>query len=60
MADVLRVPDLREFAESPVIDAYIDRACDRDSFRKAHAGQMAHFAAADGSRGQVPDEPGPS
>ena len=51
MADVLRVPDLRDFAASPVIDAYIDRACDRDSFRKAFADQLAHFQAADGSRG---------
>ena len=51
MADVLRVPTLREFAASPVIDAYIDRACDRDSFRKALADQLAHFQAGDASRG---------
>ena len=50
MADVLRVADLRDFAASPVIDAYIDRACDRDSFRKAHADQLAHFRAADAGR----------
>ena len=50
MADVLRVPDVRAFAASPVIDAYIDRACDRESFRKAFADQLAHFQAADGSR----------
>jgi len=47
MADVLRVPTLRDFAASPIIDAYIDRACDRDSFRKAFADQLAHFQAAD-------------
>ena len=47
MADVLRVPTLREWAASPVIDAYIDRACDRDSFRKAVADQLAHFQAGD-------------
>lgn len=47
MADVLRVPDVREFAASPVIEAYVDRACDRHAFRKAHADQMAHFQAAD-------------
>ena len=51
MADVLRVPSLRAFAASPVIDAYIDRACDRDSFRKASADQLAHFQAGDASRG---------
>ena len=47
MADVLRVPDLREFADSRIIDAYIDRICGRDAFRKAHADQLAHFAASD-------------
>jgi glutathione S-transferase len=47
MADVLRVPRLREFAASPVIDGYIDRATDRPAFVKAHADQMAHFACAD-------------
>ncbi len=50
MADVLRVPKVRDFAASPVIDAYVDRACDREAFRKAHADQLAHFKAADGSR----------
>ena len=50
MADVLRVPTLRDFAASPVIDAYIDRVCDRDAFRKAFADQLAHFQAADASR----------
>lgn len=48
MADVLRVPDLRDFAASPVIDSYVDRACDRDAFRKAVADQLAHFRAAEG------------
>ena len=51
MADVLRVPTLREFADSPVLESYIARACDRDSFRKAYADQLAHFQAADGNRG---------
>lgn len=50
MADVLRVPALREFAASPVLDSYVDRVCDRDAFRKAHADQLAHFAAADAHR----------
>ncbi len=48
MADILRVPTLREFAGSSVLDSYIDRACDRDGFRRARADQMAHFEAADG------------
>lgn len=50
MADVLRVPKVRDFAASPVIDAYIDRACDREAFRKAFADQLAHFQAADESK----------
>ena len=50
MADVLRVPKVRAFAASPVIDAYIDRACDREAFRKAFADQLAYFQAADLSR----------
>lgn len=50
MADIFRVPALRAFAASPVIDAYVDRVCDRDSFRKALAGQLAHFEAADERR----------
>ena len=50
MADVLRVPAVREFAASPIIEAYIDRVCDREAFRKAFADQLAHFRAADGSR----------
>lgn len=51
MADILRVSALREFAASPVIDAYVDRVCDRDAFRKAFADQLAYFRAADASRG---------
>lgn len=50
MADILRVPDLRDFAASPAIDAYIDRVCDRPSFRKAVADQITHFEAGDRSR----------
>ena len=51
MADVLRIPDVRDFAASAVIDAYVDRACDREAFRKAFADQLAHFQAADASKG---------
>jgi glutathione S-transferase len=50
MADVLRVPDVRNFAKSEVIENYIVRACDRPAFRKAHADQLAHFAAGDALR----------
>lgn len=50
MADVLRIPDVRKFAESPTIEAYIDRACDRPAFRKAYADQLAHFSEADARR----------
>ena len=50
MADVLRVQKLRDFAASPVFEAYIDRVCDRDSFRKAVADQLDHFAAGDRAR----------
>lgn len=50
MADVLRVPQVRAFAASPVLDAYIDRACDREAFRKAFDDQLAHFQAADARR----------
>ena len=52
MADILRVPALRDFAASPVIEAYIERSCDRDAFKKAFADQLAHFAA--GDRDRVP------
>jgi glutathione S-transferase len=47
MADILRVSALREFAASPVLNAYIDRVCDREPFRKAHADQIEYFRAAD-------------
>ena len=50
MADILRVPALREFAASPVLDDYIDRACSREAFGKAYAAQLAHFAAGDRDR----------
>ena len=50
MADVLRVPKLRAFAASPVIEAYIERACARPAFQKAFSDQVAHFAEADARR----------
>ncbi len=47
MADVLRVPDVRAFGDRPATEAYIQRVTARPTFRKAHADQMAHFAAGD-------------
>jgi hypothetical protein len=50
MADVLRVPKVRSFGDRPATEAYVTRITARPSFKKAHADQMAHFAAADKMR----------
>jgi glutathione S-transferase len=50
MSDVLRVPKVRAFAESPAIEAYIERACTRPAFKKALSDQLDHFAAGDRQR----------
>ena len=47
MADVLRVPQVRAHGARPATDAYVARLTARPAFRKAHADQIAHFAAAD-------------
>ncbi|UUP17852.1 glutathione S-transferase family protein [Nitratireductor thuwali] len=47
MADVLRVEKVRAFGDRPATEAYVARMTERPAFRKAHADQMAHFAAAD-------------
>jgi glutathione S-transferase len=48
MADVLRLVDRFDgLAEFPVCRDYVARATVRPCFVKAHADQMAHFAAAD-------------
>lgn len=47
MADVLRVDLVRAHGKRPATECYIKRVIDRPAFRKAHADQMAHFAAAD-------------
>jgi glutathione S-transferase len=48
MADVLRLVDRFDgLAEYPACRAYVSRATSRPAFIKAHADQMAHFAAAD-------------
>jgi len=53
MADVLRLVDRFDgLADHPACRAYITRATVRPAFIKAHADQMAHFAAADKAEGQ--------
>jgi glutathione S-transferase len=48
MSDVLRLVDrFGGLADCPACKAYVDRATARPAFQKAHADQMAHFAAAD-------------
>lgn len=48
MADVLRLVDRFDgLATFPACRTYVARATARPSFKKAHADQMAHFAAAD-------------
>lgn len=48
MADVLRLVDRFDgLAEYPACRNYVRRATSRPGFSKAHADQMAHFAAAD-------------
>ncbi|MET0363571.1 MAG: glutathione S-transferase family protein [Sphingobium sp.] len=50
MADVLRIPPLRARGDRPATEAYIQRLVARPAFKKAHADQLAHFAATDESR----------
>jgi len=52
MADVLRVSAVRSFGNRPASEAYVSRATDRPSFKKARADQIAHFQAADAKRAQ--------
>lgn len=52
MADVLRVSAVRSFGKRPATEAYVRRATDRPSFKKARADQIAHFEAADAKRTQ--------
>jgi glutathione S-transferase len=53
MADVLRLVDrFGGLAEHPACGAYVARATARPAFLKAHADQLAHFAAAD--QGKAP------
>lgn len=51
MADVLRLVDRFDGLEGhPACKAYVERAEGRPAFRRAHADQLAHFAAADAAR----------
>jgi glutathione S-transferase len=50
MVDVLRVSEVRSFGDRPATEAYVTRATDRPSFKKARADQIAHFEAADKNR----------
>jgi glutathione S-transferase len=51
MADVLRLVDRFDgLADYPNTRAYVARATARPAFVKAHADQMAHFAAADAAK----------
>lgn len=51
LADSLRLVDRFDgLAAHPACRAYVARATARPAFRKAHADQMAHFAAADEAR----------
>jgi len=53
MADVLRLVDRFDgLADHPACQAYVARATARPAFIKAHADQMAHFAAADNAKSQ--------
>jgi glutathione S-transferase len=51
MADVLRlVHRFERLAKYPACRDYVARATDRAAFKKAHADQLAHFAAADAAQ----------
>jgi len=50
MADVLRLPKVREFGSRPATEAYVSRITNRSAFRKAHADQLAYYHAADERR----------
>jgi len=53
MADVLRVEKLRAFGDRPATESYVRRINQRPAFKKAHADQIAQFAAADALRSQA-------
>ncbi|KJV37313.1 glutathione S-transferase family protein [Luteibacter yeojuensis] len=50
MADVLRIPKVREFGARPASEAYVARITARPAFLKAQGDQIAFFNAADAQR----------
>jgi glutathione S-transferase len=54
MADALRMPKLRALGTRPATEAYVARITARPAFAKAHADQLALYAAADERRAQAP------
>jgi glutathione S-transferase len=50
MADVLRVPKVREFGKRPASKAYVAKITARPAFKAAYEEQIAQFAAADATR----------
>lgn len=50
MADTLRVPLVRTSGKRPASEAYVARITSRPAFIKAHADQLAFYAAADTKR----------
>ncbi|MFO1456490.1 MAG: glutathione S-transferase family protein [Steroidobacteraceae bacterium] len=57
MADVLRIAAVRRLGNRPATEAYVSRITARAAFKKAHADQLAHFAAADQKRATTPRKP---
>ena len=57
MADVLRVAKLRAHGNRPASESFIERATARPAFVKAHADQVAHFAAANDRRSKGGNSP---
>ena len=53
MADALRVPKVRAFGDRPATEAYVTRATDRPSFRKAQADQIGLFEKAGERRAEA-------
>jgi glutathione S-transferase len=53
MADVLRVPLIREFGHRPATESYVARVTDRPGFARALSDQLALYTSADAVRGEA-------
>lgn len=54
MSDALRMPNkLGELERHAALRSYVERACTRPAFLKAHRDQLAHFEAADAARSKA-------